>query len=189
MARKRICIRNNRSECDVEEEVHELVISQMSDGPSARKKRGFTRMADVWNLPSSSQILVTFNEVHQPVGVKGTVLKRFIGSMSKFEIPCERREILMDKITRSMGEKWRNWKCSLKEKHYDATKSIVQVIAKPPQRVEIQQWVQLVFFWYSEDGQKRSAIGKENRSKQTSTHTAGTKTYAQHAYEMVSLSL
>ncbi|KAF7839305.1 E3 ubiquitin-protein ligase CHIP [Senna tora] len=117
MARKRICIRNNRSECDVEEEVHESVISQMSAHilPSARKKRGFTRMADVWNLPSGSQILVTFNEVHQPVGVEGTVLKRFIGSM------------------------------------------------------------------------KRSAIGKENRSKQTSTHTAGTKTYAQHAYEMARL--
>ncbi|KAF7839320.1 uncharacterized protein G2W53_007802 [Senna tora] len=135
-------------------------------------------MADVWNLPFGSQILVTFNEVHQPVGVEGTVLKRFIGSMSKFEIPCERREILMDKLTRSMGEKWRNWKFSLKEKHYDETKSIVQVIAKPPQRVEIQQWTQLVFFL------KRSVIGKENRSKQTSTHTAGTKTYAQHAYEM-----
>ncbi|KAF7832356.1 uncharacterized protein G2W53_014689 [Senna tora] len=69
-------------------------------------------MADVWNLPSGSQILVTFNEVHQLVGVEGTVLKRFIGSM------------------------------------------------------------------------KRSAVGKENRSKQTSTHTARTKTYAQHAYEM-----
>ncbi|KAF7832316.1 E3 ubiquitin-protein ligase CHIP [Senna tora] len=42
-------------------------------------------MADVWNLPSGSQILVTFNEVHQLVGVEGTVLKRFIGSMARLE--------------------------------------------------------------------------------------------------------
>ncbi|KAF7835600.1 uncharacterized protein G2W53_010459 [Senna tora] len=87
----------------------------------------------------------------------------------------------MEKLTRSMGENWRNWKCSLKEKHYDETKSIVQVIAKPSQRVEIQEWTQLVFFGIQ---RMDSAIGKENRSKQTSTHTAGTKTYAQHAYEM-----
>ncbi|KAF7826700.1 uncharacterized protein G2W53_017864 [Senna tora] len=62
MARKRICIRNTKSECDVEEEVQESAISQMSEGPSARKKRGFTRMTDVWNMPSGSQILVTFNQ-------------------------------------------------------------------------------------------------------------------------------
>ncbi|KAF7808154.1 Alpha,alpha-trehalose-phosphate synthase (UDP-forming) 1 [Senna tora] len=99
MARKRVCIRNNRSDNDSEDELQESVILQMSvEGSSVRKTRGFTRMADVWNLPPHSLIVVTFNKVHQP---------------------------------------------------------------------------------------KRSAIGKANRSKQTAAHTAGTKSYAQHAYEMV----
>ncbi|KAF7808036.1 sporozoite surface protein 2-like [Senna tora] len=116
MARKRVCIRNNRSDNDSEDELQESVILQMSvEGSSVRKTRGFTRMADVWNLPPHSLIVVTFNKVHQPVGVEGTVLKRFIGFM------------------------------------------------------------------------KRSAIGKANRSKQTTAHTAGTKSYAQHAYEMARL--
>lgn len=38
-------------------------------------------MADIWNLPPNSLIEVTFNEIHQPVGVEGVVLNRFIGSM------------------------------------------------------------------------------------------------------------
>ncbi|KAF7823821.1 uncharacterized protein G2W53_021965 [Senna tora] len=188
MTRKRVCIRNNRSDNDSEDELEESVILQMSvEGSSVRKTRGFTRMADVWNLPPHSLIVVTFNKVHQPVGVEGTVLKRFIGSMSKFEIPNDRREILKKKLIRSMGDKWRNWKCSLREKYYSETKSIAQVIGLPPERVEIPQWSEIVLFWYSKDGQKRSAIGKANRSKQTTAHTAGTKSYAQHAYEMAML--
>ncbi|KAF7812219.1 uncharacterized protein G2W53_033195 [Senna tora] len=141
-------------------------------------------MIDVWNLPPHSLIVVTFNKLHQPVGVEGIVLKRFIGSMSKFEIPNDRREILKKKLIRSMGDNWRNWKCSLRGKYYSETKSIAQVIGLPPERVEIQQWLEILLFWYSKDGQKRSAIGKANRSKQTTAHTAGTKSYAQHAYEM-----
>jgi len=72
---------------------------------------------------------------------------------SKFEIPSDRREILMAKLTRVMGDKWRNWKCSLKQKYYDETKSIAQIVSKPPERVEIQQWAEIVFFWFSEAGQ------------------------------------
>lgn len=59
----------------------------------------------------------------------------------------------MSKLIRKMGDLWRSWKCSLKQKYFDETKSIAQVIAKPPQRVEIQQWADIVFFWYSEVGQ------------------------------------
>ncbi|KAF7808014.1 sporozoite surface protein 2-like [Senna tora] len=84
MARKRVCIRNNRSDNDSEDELQESVILQMSvEGSSVRKTRGFTRMADVWNLPRHSLIVVTFNKVHQPVGVEGIVLKRFIGFMMR----------------------------------------------------------------------------------------------------------
>ncbi|KAF7808091.1 sporozoite surface protein 2-like [Senna tora] len=86
MARKRVCIRNNRSDNDSEDELQESVILQMSvEGSSVRKTRGFTRMADVWNLPPHSLIVFTFNKVHQPVGVEGTVLKRFIGFMARLE--------------------------------------------------------------------------------------------------------
>ncbi|KAF7808103.1 hypothetical protein G2W53_040264 [Senna tora] len=142
MARKRVCIRNNRSDNDSEDELQESVILQISEGSSVHKTRGFTRMADVWNLPPHSLIVVTFNKVHQPVGVEGTVLKRFIGFM-----------VRKPNLTPINYTDW----------------------LKMPIEYKTKMW---------EIIEKRSAIGKANRSKQTTAHAAGRKSYAQHVYEM-----
>ncbi|THG19364.1 hypothetical protein TEA_004041 [Camellia sinensis var. sinensis] len=104
---------------------------------------------------------------------------------SKFAIPQdERRDMIRHRILKSMGEKWRNWKCSLKAKYYDETKTAAQIVATAPLTVNLEHYADLVAYWFSKEGQELSATNKERRREQTSAHTGGSKTYAQHAYDM-----
>ncbi|GMP88321.1 hypothetical protein CsSME_00040355 [Camellia sinensis var. sinensis] len=104
---------------------------------------------------------------------------------SKFAIPQdERRDMIRHRTLKSMGEKWRNWKCSLKAKYYDETKTAAQIVATAPLTVNREHYADLVAYWFSKEGQELSATNKESRREQTSAHTGGSKTYAQHAYDM-----
>ncbi|CAL5327670.1 unnamed protein product [Camellia sinensis] len=104
---------------------------------------------------------------------------------SKFAIPQdERRDMIRHRTLKSMGEKWRNWKCSLKAKYYDETKTAAQIVAIAPLTVNREHYADLVAYWFSKEGQELSATNKESRREQTSAHTGGSKTYAQHAYDM-----
>ncbi|KAB1206006.1 hypothetical protein CJ030_MR7G009235 [Morella rubra] len=62
---------------------------------------------------------------------------------------------------KDLGEKWRNYKCSLKHKFFNE--------AFTPQHVKRR---------------RRSEAGKQSRSLQTSVHTAGSKSFARHAHEL-----
>ncbi|CAL5328442.1 unnamed protein product [Camellia sinensis] len=104
---------------------------------------------------------------------------------SKFAIPQdERRDMIRHRTLKSMGEKRRNWKCSLKAKYYDETKTAAQIVATAPLTVNREHYADLVAYWFSKEGQELSATNKESRREQTSAHTGGSKTYAQHAYDM-----
>ncbi|KAK1314046.1 hypothetical protein QJS10_CPA06g01167 [Acorus calamus] len=54
-------------------------------------------------------------------------------------------------------------------------------------RVLPNQWHVLVQFWNSAEGKSRSIRNRENRSKQTTTHTAGTKSFARFRKEEAEL--
>ncbi|XP_028101154.1 uncharacterized protein LOC114300488 [Camellia sinensis] len=107
---------------------------------------------------------------------------------SKFAIPQdERRDMIRHRTLKSMGEKWRNWKCSLKEKYYDETKTAAQIVATVPLTVNREHYADLVAYWFSKEGQELSMTNKGSRQEQTSAHTGGSKTYAQHEYDMEKL--
>ncbi|KAB1211833.1 hypothetical protein CJ030_MR5G010038 [Morella rubra] len=66
-------------------------------------------------------------------------------------------DVVKRRFFKDLGEKWRNHKCALKERHFDE--------ARTPQ-------------------EDRSQRGKQSRSLQTSLHTGGSRSFARHAYEM-----
>ncbi|KAB1219320.1 hypothetical protein CJ030_MR3G001197 [Morella rubra] len=120
-----------------------------------RKVRGGTRMTDVWNLKEEELILVQFNGNGQPLGNEGEYLTN---SLKRFTIPePPLGDIVKSWFLKDLGEKWRNYKCSLK-----------QNFLMRPLRLR----------------RHRSHAGKQNRSLQTTVHTAGSKSFARYAHEL-----
>lgn len=48
---------------------------------SKKRARGPTKKKEIWDLASDEQILVTFNELCQPIGDEGNELKNFLGTL------------------------------------------------------------------------------------------------------------
>lgn len=66
----------------------------------------------------------------------------------KFDIP----EIGEEFIIKSLANKWRGWKCTLKKMYFDPAKSVEEHLSKVPERVDEEQWKQLIIYWSSEEG-------------------------------------
>ena len=72
---------------------------------------------------------------------------------SKFHISKnEERKIIKRLTLKGLGEKLRNWKCDLKAKHYDESKTMAGIVPEAPRTVHHQDFAALVNFWFSEKG-------------------------------------
>ncbi|KAL2938117.1 putative protein phosphatase 2C 6, partial [Bienertia sinuspersici] len=90
-------------------------------------------------------------------------------------------------ILKSIGHKWRDYKCLLKGKGYDDDTDINTLYDNcPDDDVEYDQWVSLVNIWRSEEGQRRSNRSKESleKAKVKPIHTTSTKSHARVREEM-----
>ncbi|OAY67808.1 hypothetical protein ACMD2_24314 [Ananas comosus] len=169
-----------------------------------KRKRGPRRMDEIWALPEGKFIKITFNDKGQPVGDSAKKLIGYLGVLARkgMEAPLDYNDwravptdnkdllwnILMSKfdgiedykewIMKSLGKKWKDYKCMLKRKFYEIYKTDEERIASCPETVIPEQWEKLVYFWSSPEGQQRSSTNKLNRSKLVTTHTAGTKSFA-----------
>lgn len=56
-------------------------------------------------------------------------------------------------IMKSLGKKWKDYKCMLKRKFYEIYKTDEERIANCPETVIPEQWEKLVYFWSSPEGQ------------------------------------
>ncbi|KAB1213820.1 hypothetical protein CJ030_MR5G017083 [Morella rubra] len=93
-------------------------------------------------------------------------------------------DIVKSWFLKDLGEKWRNYKCSLKQKYFDEAFTPQYVKNNAPTDVNLEQFCKSVDFWYSDAGRHRSHAGKQNRSLQTTVHTAGSKSFARYAHEL-----
>ncbi|KAL2905335.1 Protein eyes shut [Bienertia sinuspersici] len=90
-------------------------------------------------------------------------------------------------ILKSIGHKWRDYKCLLKGKGYDDDTDINTLYDNcPDDDVDYDQWVSLVNFWRSEEGKRRSNRSKESleKAKVKPIHTTGTKSHARVREDM-----
>ncbi|KAB1215352.1 hypothetical protein CJ030_MR4G026986 [Morella rubra] len=86
-------------------------------------------------------------------------------------------------VHQRFGRKMENYKCSLKHKFFNEAFTPQHVKNKAPTDVNLEQFCNLVDFWYSDAGRHRSE-GKQSRSLHTSVHTAGSKSFARYAHEL-----
>lgn len=146
---------------------------------TSRKKRsrarGPTFMCKVWGQRDDDRIKVLFNDKGQPIFNHST-LSHFLGTLArngkyaplhyiswhkmpvvykndmlalvlqKFDISLGHKKL----IFKSISKKWRNWKATVKRTNFDPDLSIEEQIHSPPDRVQADQWKELVKYWHGD---------------------------------------
>lgn len=167
------------------------------------RTRGPTRCLKLWN-GNGKRIHITTDESGQPVGDEASKLISFLGTVARDGItapliyadwravPEANKEkmwqqvqskfdidpICKDWVLKSLSRKWKDWKAKLKIAHYNIHATDEERIADRDERVPLDQWVALVSYWSSAEGQERSARNKANRAQHSSNHATGTKSFA-----------
>ncbi|XP_078176340.1 uncharacterized protein LOC144569743 isoform X2 [Carex rostrata] len=178
--------------------------SGATTGRRSRRVRGLTRCIDLWSSSDNDPVEIEFNHLGQPIGKQAAMLTKLLCSIARDgtlaplnftdwrAIPkdCKNtiwclvkstfkvEEVNRKFIMRALGRHWSRWKCSLKQLHYDTHDNSEDRLADVDKRIIPAQWPFLVHFWSSEEGQKRSAVGKASRSTMKSLHTTGSKSFA-----------
>ncbi|KAL4555052.1 hypothetical protein LXL04_037663 [Taraxacum kok-saghyz] len=201
------------------------------EGPP-KKVRGYTRKSETWNMNNSQKIVVTFNKNSRPIGEEGNELTQFMGTLvrvaenvgidfpewrmvpdhkkedlyllvkAKFVFDPAETHAIKSWIIGDMGKKWRTWKGLLKERAFDKSLTIEEIVAKHceiDKRVNPDQFKTLVTQWFDphyEHPSFRSCVTRslfflqimcnkksENRKKMEEPHVSGTKSYARLAHE------
>ncbi|KAE9455717.1 hypothetical protein C3L33_12382, partial [Rhododendron williamsianum] len=75
-------------------------------------------------------------------------------------------------ILRSLLKKWRNWKATVKRDNFDSDLPIEEQIHSPPDRVQADQWKELVKYWH-EDAKKVSDKNKDRGEGQSTIYRMG----------------
>ncbi|KAL2905475.1 Ribonuclease Z, partial [Bienertia sinuspersici] len=180
------------------------------------RRRGKTLLADVWNLPPGHQIMIDVNKEIQPIGEEARVLGYFCGTIARNGKLCsltytrwdhlkkggnKNNEAMILKevkarflypdslekwILKSIGLRWKDYKCYLKGRYYDDDIDINIVQDRGPSDVEKDQWISLVSFRRSEEEKKRSKRGKESliNAKVKPISATGTKSHARVREEL-----
>ncbi|KAL2922807.1 hypothetical protein RDABS01_014298, partial [Bienertia sinuspersici] len=132
--------------------------------------------------------------------MKGNKGVKEIKSLQTWDITVHVKQLVLDAesrflypnslekwILKSIGHKWRDYKCLLKGKGYDDDTDINTLYDNcPDDDVDYDQWVSLVNFWRSEEGKRRSNRSKESleKAKVKPIHTTGTKSHARVREDM-----
>ncbi|KAB1199650.1 hypothetical protein CJ030_MR0G018441 [Morella rubra] len=74
-------------------------------------------------------------------------------------------DIVKSWFLKDLGEKWRNYKCSLKQKFFDEAFTPQYVKNNAPTDVNLEQFCKLVDFWYSDAGRIAPNDGPHYRIK------------------------
>ncbi|XP_058209843.1 uncharacterized protein LOC131322515 isoform X2 [Rhododendron vialii] len=75
-------------------------------------------------------------------------------------------------ILRSLSKKWRNWKATVKRDNFDSDLPIEEQIHSPPDRVQADQWKELIKYWHG-DAKKVSDKNKDSRAGQSTIYRMG----------------
>ncbi|MQM08489.1 hypothetical protein Taro_041347, partial [Colocasia esculenta] len=157
------------------------------------------------NAMSSIDISVlSINELEQPVGEGGHSLKLFLGTIArlsdkipidaptwramsathkndvweyvqkKYDIPAYLKKWVM----KNLDQKWRSWKCELRNKYFNPTLKQNEQQIPPDLRVNVEQWKRVVQTRSSNSWKRYSDINKKSKSHHKYFHYAGTKSFA-----------
>ncbi|KAI8568970.1 hypothetical protein RHMOL_Rhmol02G0242500 [Rhododendron molle] len=163
----------------------------------AKRARGPTFMCKVWGQHNNECVQVFFNDKGQPISNYST-LSHFLGTIARngkyaplqyktwHKMPKVFKEdmfaLVLQKFDfspghkrwflKSLSKKWRNWKATMKRDHHDSNLSIEEQIHSPPDRVQADQWKELVKYWH-QDAKKFYTKNKSSRAGQNIIYKKG----------------
>ncbi|KAH7670297.1 putative transposase Ptta/En/Spm plant protein [Dioscorea alata] len=187
---------SNNNEACADHEDHNLVVV---NNVGKQVRRGHTTLKGLYSLPPNEKILVSSNELGQPIGPEGQLLSGVLWMLARsgqrvglhYENWCKVPKTLKEEllkfvelrfiiessrefVLKSLGKKWRDYKHDLKKPNKD----------NYPDGTVRWQWEELVDFWYSRKGEEAEKIGVACRKQQKYTHTSGSKSFATKKKEM-----
>ncbi|MQL96599.1 hypothetical protein Taro_029277, partial [Colocasia esculenta] len=163
-------------------------IDAQSASTSKKVKRDPTLLRSGHGLQSNERIPVNVNQLGQPLGEGGQLLKQFLGTVArmgdklpidciswrvipssnkddvwdyiqrKFDVPISLRDFVM----KDLDQKWRSWKYDLRTKFFTPYQKRNNTL---------------------HEFKKRSETNKQNKSKHTLFHCAGSKSFANIYHE------
>ncbi|KAM0837942.1 hypothetical protein ACQ4PT_061311 [Festuca glaucescens] len=163
-------------------------------------------------MPDGARIVVKCNNLGQPIRDEGGVLGKFLGTIARLGgycpldkkdwrnvkkdggadtiLQCVQTKFLYpakcDKwILKTIGRDWRKFKAGLKKDFFSAKKKRKALYKLCPEYVDDGQWRELVKYWKSKEGRAVSEKNKISRASVKTSHTAGTKSYARWAEDLV----
>ncbi|KAG5535715.1 hypothetical protein RHGRI_023467 [Rhododendron griersonianum] len=167
----------------------------------SRKKcnrvRGPTFMCKVWGQQEDERVKVSFNDKGQPIS-NNSILSHFLGTIARngkyaplhykswskmprvykddmFALVLQKFDLCAGHkrwILRSLSKKWRNWKATVKRDNFDSDLPIEEQIHSPPDRVQADQWKELIKYWHG-DAKKVSDKNKDSRAGQSTIYRMG----------------
>ncbi|XP_039138070.1 uncharacterized protein LOC120275522 isoform X3 [Dioscorea cayenensis subsp. rotundata] len=174
-----------------------------------RVRRGPTTLKELYSLPPNEKILVSSNELGQPIGPEGQLLAGFLGMLARcgqrvglhyenwHKVPKILKEELLkfvelrfileisrEFVLKSLGKKWRDYKHDLKKRYFKREVGPQANKDNHPDGTIRWQWEELVDFWYSRKWEDAEKIGHACRMQQKYTHTSGSKSFASQKKEM-----
>nr|CAD1830144.1 unnamed protein product [Ananas comosus var. bracteatus] len=138
---------------------------------TGRRTSGKTLLADLWGLPPGHLVVVDCNTYGQPIGNEGGLLGQFLGTIARNGGLCslshkDWRYFLYHQscekwIFKSVGRKWKDYKCGLKARYFDDLASLDEMYKKVPEDIVRDQWISLVNFWKTETAEQKHLERKE----------------------------
>ncbi|VFQ62651.1 unnamed protein product [Cuscuta campestris] len=150
-------------------------------------------------------VFVELNEDNVPVSDSQRQMSSLIGTLvrdpRKLPLDCfdwrkmeeAKKELIWTEVKRSYNfpegkeprewvimkahASWKDYKSELKEKYFNG-KTLAIALQNRPQHIPPNMWTNLVEFWSSDLGKKRSEIGIKNRGKNRVPHYSGTRSHA-----------
>ncbi|KAG5517033.1 hypothetical protein RHGRI_037698 [Rhododendron griersonianum] len=93
---------------------------------------------------------------------------------SKFLIPENSpvSEAIKRYTLKLLGTRLRDWRCTLKNKYFDQTKTAAQIVATAPPTVNREHFADLVSYWFSDEGKEEDSGFAPSRAQlYITTHT------------------
>ncbi|KAH7678999.1 putative transposase Ptta/En/Spm plant protein [Dioscorea alata] len=140
------------------------------DNQGQQRKRGRTTIKELWTLPPQERILVSSNQLGQPIRPEAQLLAAFLGMLAR--------------SGQHIGLQYESWHKVPKTLKDELFKFIEANKDKHPSAIIRWQWEQLVDFWYSKKGEDSEKLGVASRKQQKYTHTCGSKSFARKKKEM-----
>ncbi|KAL2927212.1 Disks large-like protein 5 [Bienertia sinuspersici] len=141
--------------------------------------RGLTKNLNMAKMRPGEKLKVDFNMNGQPIGDHRATLANYCGALVKDPLNAPLYEVeQFSQIPQENKDKM--WQLVLRRMKIDSKKNM-------PNFVDKKDWEWLVKYFGSEEFQKKSQRNIKNRSCLDAGHTAGSKSFAQKAEDMVFL--